>query len=381
MLLCLIPILWNRSSVLKRKKRRKERKRKKIAEKKMFISSILIITTILLQGHQRQGIIVHAAKITLTQEIQITTTIHVSPTTTSTWTLLLEEGSTLLPPLTALEPVSGPGTLATTTGISILGTYDDDDDDDDVVSPSHHYYYQTPTQTSTLTRDSASYQPSSFSSSSSTTNTPASKVLLIGSDNGSHSALPLTAGGSAQTISGTRYSLDECRLFVDTTKTAMLGYSGRECEPTTTATATSVIRKIWTSTRTVPVEVTSKVIMIPAAAAAAAASSSRLHAGVNSTRVGMGRNYTLTTTTTSSAATTATKGIVLLGAPLAGQRNSTMTRSRAPWTSTTSSSSGITASGSATATSQSDASLGCKVDRRVLVWWLMMAGVLLFLVG
>ncbi|EMF11626.1 uncharacterized protein SEPMUDRAFT_149562 [Sphaerulina musiva SO2202] len=351
----------------------------------MFISSILIITTIL-QGQQRQGIIVHAAKITLTQEIQITTTIHVSPTTTSTWTLLLEEGSTLLPPLTALVPVSGPGTLATTTGISILGTYNDDDDDDAVSPSSHHYYHQTPTQTSTLTRDSASYQPSSFSSSS-TTNTPASKVLLIGSDNGSASALPLTAGGSAQTISGTRYSLDECRLFVDTTKTAMLGYSGRECEPTTTtatatATATSVIRKIWTSTRTVPVEVTSKVIMMPAAAAAAGGG--RLYAGVNSTRVGIGRNHTLATTTTSSAAaaaTTATKGIVLLGAPLAGQRNSTMTRSRAPWTSTSSSSSGITASGSATATSQSGASFGCEVDRRILVWWLMMAGVLFLLVG
>lgn len=289
----------------------------------MFISSILIITT-LLQGQQRQGIIVHAAKITLTQEIQVTTTIHVSPTTTSTWTLLLEGGSTLLPPLTALVPVSGPGTLATTTGISILGTYDnnDDDDDDDVVSPSDHYYYHQ-TQTSTLTRDSASYQPSSFSSSTTTTNTPAS----------------------------------------------------------TTATATSVIRKIWTSTRTVPVEVTSKVIMMPATAAAG--SSSRLHAGVNSTRVGMGRNYTLITTTNSSAAatTTATKGIVLLGAPLAGQRNSTMTRSRAPWTSTMSSSSGITASGSATATAQSGASFGCKVDRRILVWWLMMAGVLLLLVG
>lgn len=341
----------------------------------MFISSILIITTILLQGQQRQGIIVHAAKITLTQEIQVTTTIHVSPTTTSTWTLLLEGGSTLLPPPFVEVPVSGPGTLATTTGISILGTYNDDDDDD-VVSTLHHYYHQTPTQTSTLTltRDSASYQPSSFSSSS-TTNTPASKVLLIGSDNGSHSALPLTAGGSAQTISGTRYSLDECRLFVDTTKTAMLVDYRRECEPTT-ATA-SVIRKIWTSTRTVPVEVTSKVIMMMPTAG-----SSRLHAGVNSTRVGMGRNYTLTTTTTSSAATTtATKGIVLLGAPLAGQRNSTMTRSRAPWTSTSSSSSGITASGSATATSQSGASFGCEVDRRILVWWLMMAGVLLLLVG
>lgn len=290
----------------------------------MFISSILIITT-LLQGQQRQGIIVHAAKITLTQEIKVTTTIHVSPTTTSTstWTLLLEGGSTLLPPLTALVPVSGPGTLATTTGISILGTYNDDDDDDDVVSPSsHHYYHQSQTQTSTLTRDSASYQPSSFSSSS-TTNTPAS----------------------------------------------------------TTATATSVIRKIWTSTRTVPVEVTSKVIIMPATAAA----SSRLHAGINSTRVGIGRNYTLATTTTSSAATTATKGIVLLGAPLAGQRNSTMTRSRTPWTSTTSSSSsssGITASGSATTTAQSGASFGCEVDRRILVWWLMMAGVwLLLLVG
>lgn len=284
----------------------------------MFISSIFIITTIL-QGQQRQpGIIVHAAKITLTQEIQITTTIHVSPTTTSTWTLLLEGGSTLLPPLTALVPVSGPGTLATTTGISILGAYNDDNDDDDVVSPSsHHYYHQTQT---TLTRDSASYQPSSFSSSS-TTNTSAS----------------------------------------------------------TTATAKSVIRKIWTSTRTVPVEVTSKVIMMPAAAA-----SSRSYAGINSTRVGMGRNYTLTTTT-SSVATTATKGIVLLGAPLAGQRNSTTTRSRAPWTSTTSSSSssGITASGTATATatSQSGASFGCKVDRRILVWWLMMAGVWLLLVG
>lgn len=286
----------------------------------MFISSILIITTIL-QGQQKQGIIVHAAKITLTQEIQVTTTIHVSPTTTSTstWTLLLEGGSTLLPPLV---PVSGPGTLATTTGISILGTYDnnDNDDDNDVVSPlSHHYYHQT--QTSTLTRDSASYQLSSFSSSTTTTNTPAS----------------------------------------------------------TTATATSVIRKIWTSTRTVPVEVTSKVIMMPAAAAAAA--SGRSYAGVNSTRVGMGRNYTLATTTTSAAATTATKGIVLLGAPLAGQRNSTMTRSRAPWTSTTSSGSGITASASATATSQSGASLGCEVDRRILVWWLMMAGVWLLLVG
>lgn len=151
----------------------------------MFISSILIITT-LLQGQQKQGIIVHAAKITLTQEIQVTTTIHVSPTTTSTWTLLLEGGSTLLPPLTALVPVSGPGILATTTGISILGIYNDDDDDD-VVSTLHHYYHQTPTQTSTLTRDSPSYQPSSFSSSS-TTNTPASKVLLIGSDNGSASA-------------------------------------------------------------------------------------------------------------------------------------------------------------------------------------------------
>ncbi|KAL9530827.1 hypothetical protein SMMN14_06239 [Sphaerulina musiva] len=294
----------------------------------MFISSILIIITIL-QGQQRQpGIIVHAAKITLTQEIQVTTTIHVSPTTTSTWTwtLLLEGGSTLLPPLTALVPVSGPGTLATTTGISILGTYndddDDDDDDDDAVSPSsHHYYHQTPTQTSTLTRDSASYQPSSFSSSSSTTNTPAS----------------------------------------------------------TTATATSVIRKIWTSTRTIPVEVTSKVMMMMPTAG-----SSRSHAGINSTRVGMGRNHTLaTTTTSSSAATTTTKGIVLLGAPLAGQRNSTTTRSRAPWTSTMSSSSGITASGSATATatSQSGASFGCEVDRRVLVWWLMMAGVLLLLVG
>lgn len=329
----------------------------------MFISSILIITTLL----QRQGG-VHAAKITLTQEIQVTTTIHVSPTTTSTWTLLLEGGSTLLPPLV---PVSGPGILATTTGISILGIYNDDDDDDDAVSPSHHYH-----QTQTLTRDSASYQPSSFSSSS-TTNTPASKVLLIGGDNESGSALPLTAGGSAQTISGTRYSLDECRLFVDTTKTAMLVDYGRECEPTTT-TATSVIRKIWTSTRTVPVEVTSKVIMMPTAAGG-----SRLHAGVNSTRVGIGRNYTLATITTSSAATTATKGIVLLGAPLAGQRNSTMTRSRAPWTSTSSgsSSSGITASGSATATAQSGASLGWKVDRRILVWWLMMAGVLLLLVG
>lgn len=284
----------------------------------MFFSSILIITTIL-QGQQRQGIIVHAAKITLTQEIQVTKTIHVSPTTTSTSTstLLLEGGSTLLPPLTALVPVSGPGTLATTTGIAILGIYnEDDDDDDDAVSPSsHHYYHQTPTQTSTLTRDSASYQPSSFSSSS-TTNTPGS----------------------------------------------------------TTATATSVIRKIWTSTRTVPVEVTSKVIMMMPTAA-----SSRLHAGVNSTRVGMGRNYTLITRTTSSAATTATKGIVLLGAPLAGQRNSTTTRSRAPWTSTTSSSSGITASGSATATAQSGASFGCEVDRRILVWWLMMAGVLLLL--
>lgn len=184
----------------------------------------------------------------------------------------------------------------------------------------------------------------------------------------------------AQTISGTRYSLDECRLFVDTTKTAMLVDYGRECEPTT-ATA-SVIRKIWTSTRTVPMEVTSKVIIMPTAAAAGG---SRLHAGVNSTRVGMGRNYTLTTTTTSSAATTtATKGIVLLGAPLAGQRNSTMTRSRAPWTSTMSSSgSGITASGSATATatSQSGASFGCEVDRRFLVWWLMMTGVWLLLVG
>lgn len=287
----------------------------------MFFTSILIITTIL-QGQQRKGIIVHAAKITLTQEIQVTTTIHVSPTTTSTWKLLSEGGSTLLPPLTALVPVSGPGTLATTTGISILGTYDnDDDDDDDAVSPSSHHYYQT--QTSTLTRDSASYQPSSLSSSS-TTNTPAS----------------------------------------------------------TTATATSVIRKIWTSTRTVPVEVTSKVIMMPATAASGG---SRLHAEVNSTRVGMGRNYTLATTTTSSAAaaTTATKGIVLLGAPLAGQRNSTTTRSRAPWTSTSSSSSGsgITASGSATATSQSGASLGWKVDRRILVWWLMMAGVLFLLVG
>lgn len=283
----------------------------------MFISSILIITTIL-QGQQRQRIIVHAAKITLTQEIQITTTIHVSPTTTSTstWTLLLEEGSTLLPPLTALVPVSGPGTLATTTGISILGIYnEDEDDDDDAVSPLHHYHQ---TQTSTLTRDSASYQPSSFSSSS-TSDTPAS----------------------------------------------------------TTATATSVIRKIWTSTRTVPVEVTSKVIMMMPTAG-----SSRLHAGVNSTRVGMGRNYTLaTTTTSSSAATTATKGIVLLGAPLAGQRNSTTTRSRAPWTSTSSSGSGITASGSATATSQSGASLEWEVDRRVLVWWLMMAGVWLLLVG
>lgn len=346
----------------------------------MFISSILIVTTLL----QRQGIIVHAAKITLTQEIQVTTTIHVSPTTTSTSTLLLEGGSTLLPPLV---PVSGPGTLATTTGISILGTYNDDDNDDDAVSPSsHHYYHQTQTQTSTLTRDSASYQPSSFSSSS-TTNTPASKVLLIGGgDNESGSALPLTAGGSAQTVSGTRYSLDECRLFVDTTKTAMLGYSGRECEPTTataTATATSVIRKIWTSTRTVPVEVTSKVIMMSAAAATAAAASggSRLHAGINSTRVGMGRNHTLATTTNSSAAATATKGIVLLGAPLAGQRNSTTTRSRAPWTSTTSSSSRITASGSATATAQSGASLEWEVDRRILVWWLMMAGVLLLLVG
>lgn len=344
----------------------------------MIFTSILIITTIL-QGQQKQGIIVHAAKITLTQEIQVTTTIHVSPTTTSTSTstLLLEGGSTLLPPLTALVPVSGPGTLATTTGISILGIYgNDDDDDDDVVSPSDHYYHQT--QTSTLTRDSASYQPSSFSSSTTTTNTPASKVLLIGSDNRSGSALPLTAGGSAQTISGTRYSLDECRLVVDKTKTAMLGYSGRECEPTTTTA--SVIRKIWTSTRTVPVEVTSKVIgMMPAAAA----SSGRSYAGIGSTRVGIGRNYTLTTTT-SSAATTATKGIVLLGAPLAGQRNSTMTRSRAPWTSTMSSgSSGITASGSATATSQSGASLGWKADnRRVLVWWLMMAGVwLLLLVG
>lgn len=305
---------------LKRKKKRREKKRKQITEKKMFFPSfIFIITTIL----QRQGG-VHAAKITLTQEIQVTTTIHVSPTTTSTWTLLLEGGSTLLPPLTALVPVSGPGTLATTTGIAILGIYneDDDDDDDDVVSPlSHHYYHQTQTQTSTLTRDSASYQPSFFSSSTTTTNTPAS----------------------------------------------------------TTATATSVIRKIWTSTRTVPVEVTSKVIMMPATAAAAAASS-RLHTGVNSTRVGMGRNYTLTTTT-SSAATTATKGIVLLGAPLAGQRNSTTTRSRAPWTSTTSSSSGITASGSATATAQSGASFGCEVDRRILVWWLMMAGVMFLLVG
>lgn len=286
----------------------------------MFISSILIITTILLQGQQKQGIIVHAAKITLTQEIQVTTTIHVSPTATSTWTLLLEGGSTLLPALTALVPVSGPGTLATTTGISILGIYNDDDDDDAVSPLSHHYYHQTPTQTSTLTRDSASYQPSSFSSSTTTINTPAS----------------------------------------------------------TTATATSVIRKIWTSTRTVPVEVTSKVIIMPAAAA----SSSRLHAGVNSTRVGMGRNYTLITTTTSSAATTAAKGIVLLGAPLAGQRNSTTTRSRAPWTSTMSSSgSGITASGSATATSQSGTSFGCEVDRRILVWWLMMAGVWLLLVG
>lgn len=339
----------------------------------MFISSILIITTLL----QRQGG-VHAAKITLTQEIQVTTTIHVSPTTTSTWTLLLEGGSTLLPPLTALVPVSGPGTLATTTGISILGIYNNDDDDDAVSPSSHHYYHQTQTQTSTLTRDSASYQPSSFSSSSSTANTPASKVLLIGGDNESGSALPLTAGGSAQTISGTRYSLDECRLFVDTTKTAMLVDYGRECEPTT-ATA-SVIRKIWTSTRTVPVEVTSKVIMMPATAAAAAGGSSRLYTGVNSTRVGMGRNYTLTTTN-SSAATTATKGIVLLGAPLAGQRNSTTTRSRAPWTSTTSSGSGITASGSATATSQSGASFGCKVDRRILVWWLTMAGVWLLLVG
>lgn len=283
----------------------------------MFFSSILIITTIL-QGQQRQGIIVHAAKITLTQEIQVTTTIHVSPTTTSTSKLLLEGGSTLLPPLTALVPVSGPGTLATTTGIYILGTYNDDDDD--AVSPSsHHYYYhQTPTQMSTLTRDSASYQPSSFFPSS-TTNTPAS----------------------------------------------------------TTATATSVTRKIWTSTRTVPVEVTSKVIMMPAAAGSG--SGSRLHTGINSTRVGMGRNYTLTTTT-SSAATTATKGIVLLGAPLAGQRNSTTTRSRAPWTSTSSSSSGITASGSATATAQSGASFGCEVDRRILVWWLMMAGVWLLLV-
>lgn len=290
----------------------------------MFISSILIITTILLQGQQRQGIIVHAAKITLTQEIQVTTTIHVSPTTTSTstWTLLLEEGSTLLPPPFVEVPVSGPGTLATTTGISILGIYDNNDDDDAVSPSSHHYYHQTQTQTSTLTRDSASYQLSSFSSIT-ITNTPAS----------------------------------------------------------TTATATSVIRKIWTSTRTVPVEVTSKVIMMMPTAAAAAGSS-RLHAGVNSTRVGMGRNYTLTTTTTSSAATTtATKGIVLLGAPLAGQRNSTMTRSRAPWTSTMSSSSGITASGSATATSQSGASFGCEVDRRILVWWLMMAGVLLLLVG
>lgn len=292
----------------------------------MFISSILIITTILLQGQQKQGIIVHAAKITLTQEIQVTTTIHVSPTSTSTWTFL-EGGSTLLPALTALVPVSGPGTLATTTGISILGIYNDDDNDDAVLPLSHHYYHQTPTQTSTLTRDSASYQPSSFSSSS-TTNTPAS----------------------------------------------------------TTATATSVIRKIWTSTRTVPVEVTSKVIMMPTAAAAAGVSS-RSYAGVNSTRVGMGRNYTLATTTTSAAAaaaaTTATKGIVLLGAPLAGQRNSTTARSRAPWTSTTSSgsSSGITASGSATATSQSGTSFGCEVDRRILVWWLMMAGVLLLLVG
>lgn len=282
----------------------------------MFFPSFIFITT-LLQGQQKQGIIVHAAKITLTQEIQVTTTIHVSPTTTSTWTLLSEGGSTLLPPLV---PVSGPGTLATTTGISILGIYNEDDDDDDAVSPSHHYYQ---TQTSTLTRDSASYQPSSFSSSSSTTNTPAF----------------------------------------------------------TTATATSVIRKIWTSTRTVPVEVTSKVIMMPAAAA-----SSRLHAGINSTRVGMGRNYTLTTTTSSAAAaaaTTATKGIVLLGAPLAGQRNSTMTRSRAPWTSTmsSSSSSGITASGSATATSQSGASLEWEVDRRILVWWLMMAGVWFLLLG
>lgn len=310
---------------IKEKKREgKKGKRRQIAQRKMFISSILIITTIL-QGQQKQGIIVHAAKITLTQEIQITTTIHVSPTTTSTstWTLLLEGGSTLLPPLTALVPVSGPGTLATTTGISILGTYNDDDDDDDAVSPSHHYYQ---TQTSTLTRESASYQPSSFSSFS-TTNTPAS----------------------------------------------------------TTATATSVIRKIWTSTRTVPVEVTSKVIMMPATAAGG--SGSRLHAGINSTRVGMGRNYTLATTTSSSAAaatTSATKGIVLLGAPLAGQRNSTTTRSRAPWTSTTtssSSSSGITASGSATATSQSGATFGCEVDRRILVWWLMMAGVLLLLVG
>lgn len=298
-------IPWNRSLIFKK------RKRKKIAEKKMFISSILIITTLL----QRQGG-VHAAKITLTQEIQVTTTIHVSPTTTSTstWPLSLEGGSTLLPPPFVEVPVSGPGTLATTTGISILGIYDDDDDDDDAVSPLDHYYQ---TQTSTLTRDSASYQLSSFSSSS-TTNTPAS----------------------------------------------------------TTATATSVIRKIWTSTRTVPVEVTSKVIMMPAAA------SSRLHTEVNSTRVGMGRNYTLATTTSSSAATAATKGIILLGAPLAGQRNSTTTRSRAPWTSTTSSSgSGITASGSATATAQSGASFGCEVDRRILVWWLMMAGVWLLLVG
>lgn len=307
------------------KRKRKEGKRRKITEKKMFFPSFILIITTILQGQQKQGIIVHAAKITLTQEIQVTTTIHVSPTTTSTSisTLLLEGGSTLLPPLTALVPVSGPGTLATTTGISILGTYDDNDDDDAVLPSSHHYYQ---TQTSTLTRDSASYQPSSFSSSSSTTNTPAS----------------------------------------------------------TTATATSVIRKIWTSTKTVPVEVTSKVIMMmPTAAAAAASGGSRLHAGVNSTRVGMGRNYTLTTTT-SSVATTATKGIVLLGAPLAGQRNSTMTRSRAPWTSTMSSSgSGITASGSATATatSQSGASFGCEVDRRILVWWLIMAGVLLLLVG
>lgn len=326
----------------------------------MYYSTLLLFfcssIAIALEAHVRAESMKH---ITLTQLIQLTTTVyHRSSTASSSSASLTQNGTGtgLIEPLPSTQLLLElPGLLATTTRTL------------DGVPP---YYTETLTASDNNTyghsRPTWSSKPGSSSSSNPTT-TSAPKVIAMGTLH------HITANGAAQTISSVTYSLDECHLYVGTAK-ENLWHSGTACD----STSTSSFRRRTSSHRTltVPTVVT---LTCSHPGGNAWISGSHHHHVQTYARASSSSSPTQAIVVVGSNETSnGTDHDVILGAPVAGVRSTSTRSSRIPWTTSTTASSDSGASHQETsAATQSSNASAASLERgavRALIWSILVVG-------